>query len=1151
MLNKLVRCRECKTAFRAASTPTSSKPVEEEEIPTVAPADTPDETPARLTERRSSDRASRSSRRDEEREPERRERRDRRERPARSRSAGSSGLIIYAVVGGVLLLLAGGVVAWLALAESPAPRKEPVAQANPAPANPAPEKNQQGPKDRINEPDKNLVNRDRNDTDKKMVNRDKDRIDPPKSKNKDQGEKKPPIIIPDKNPPPVVFDAEKPNPPVKPVLPPEPRPEPAQPVILAPVPGATDAAGDKLANKFGKNVKQLPSTFSDVALGGGGRFIILHLPQERKLAIFDTSTAEIAKYLPVAEDKVLFAANLDKLIVYLPGANVFQRYNLNTFEREATVPSPITATVAKMLMGSASRGPLVVFCTGRAFGNSEAGVLDPVTLKPLDVQLNGGRDSTWRISGDGRLLASFQPSTSPQGHQLHLRQGDEFKRSGLEGDPNFAGHIIPGPEGRNVYTARGIFTNAGKPLGKLGSYNDGSRFCVPCAENETFYLRIDVPGFPHGARNQVTGPAYLHLAGDDRPIAKLDGVETIKGLNTWSRDAFGHDRRFYLVPSAKLLVVLPDTQDRLDLYRVDTEELLSLCDHDFIAVLSSPPRVAVRGQTFTYTPNAKAKKGAVTVKLESGPTGMKIAPNGKLTWDVPANFDEQQADVILTVASAGGQEIFHSFSLTILDKNDPQAPKGVDQPKPPEDKQPEVKPEVKPEGKPENPPAAEAPQLGGIKPAVLKAEREERELPGSIDDVCVGGAGRFIILHLGKERKLAIFDANEAKIVKYLPLAEDKVVFTAGLDKLIVAYPGTGVFQRWSLTTFEKEATVPSPVQKTIGSVVMGSASNGPLLLCLDSGNRFGQEAPAVFLDPKTFRPIDMNWTQGRMPSNAPELVRASADGTLFGMRTGRGSEGHEMAIILVNGNQASSMTTGDMEASLIMPSTNGRFLYTSEGVFNSSLQRVHPKTRERDQAAQFVPARHGDLFLLLQPVGERFGIPGQRQDLKGTLSILLPGQTRPVAALRDIEGVAFENLNYGGNPANKMHHDKRIHLIPDARLLVTIPNTNDRLILRKFDLDDLLAKSEVDYLFVTSQPPLAVKPGEKLTYQVAVKSKKGGVKYKVEAGPAGMAISATGQLTWSVPANFDEKSTDVILTVSDSTGQEIFHTFSLATQPK
>src|SRR5205807_4602699 len=116
----------------------------------------------------------------------------------------------------------------------------------------------------------------------------------------------------------------------------------------------------------------------------------------------------------------------------------------------------------------------------------------------------------------------------------------------------------------------------------------------------------------------------------------------------------------------------------------------------------------------------------------------------------------------------------------------------------------------------------------------------------------------------------------------------------------------------------------------------------------------------------------------------------------------------------------------------------------------------------------------------------------------------------------------------------------------PAAHLFVTIPATIDRLILQRFDLEDALEKSGVDYLVVTSQPPVSVKRGGAFEYTVVVKSKRGGVSYRLDSGPNGMTISKDGKLTWKVPNDWAELETDVIVGVTDSTGQECLHTFTI-----
>jgi hypothetical protein len=59
----------------------------------------------------------------------------------------------------------------------------------------------------------------------------------------------------------------------------------------------------------------------------------------------------------------------------------------------------------------------------------------------------------------------------------------------------------------------------------------------------------------------------------------------------------------------------------------------------------------------------RGRKGGVRYELESRPKGMRLSPSGRLTWDVPADFAEGEATVILTLRDASGREVFHSFII--------------------------------------------------------------------------------------------------------------------------------------------------------------------------------------------------------------------------------------------------------------------------------------------------------------------------------------------------------------------------------------------------------------------------------------------------------------------------------------------------------
>src|SRR5262249_4924116 len=72
---------------------------------------------------------------------------------------------------------------------------------------------------------------------------------------------------------------------------------------------------------------------------------------------------------------------------------------------------------------------------------------------------------------------------------------------------------------------------------------------------------------------------------------------------------------------------------------------------------------------------------------------------------------------------------------------------------------------------------APAPPPVPIQAAPLQGDKPPVALPGPVRATGVGGGGRSLILHLPQQRQLAVFDVNEAKVVKYLPMAEDRLLF--------------------------------------------------------------------------------------------------------------------------------------------------------------------------------------------------------------------------------------------------------------------------------------------------------------------------------------------------------------------------------------
>ncbi len=876
--------------------------------------------------------------------------------------------------------------------------------------------------------------------------------------------------------------------------------------------------------------RPLPSAVGDICVGGGGRFLILHLPRDRKLAVFDVNEAKIVKYLPVPDDNVKLAAGMDVLIVALPSSNVLQRWSLTTFEREATVPCPVNGVVHGVAMGSASRGPLVV-CSGAGdrFGRNEITLLDPQNFKESDAvpRDRGGPNAGFdprvvpvRVSADGRVVVGV-------GGGGWVLEGKTYKSYPLPAA------TIPGPDGRTLYSPGQLFSSEGKPLGQPIGGHGRMVWYLPALHGPLYFSLNETA--KEGRPDRATLRFSVHLPGDTRPLVSLPFLESLDTLTDWRGGVPPFVRHVYLIPDAKLLVILPDGNDRLVLHRFDLDELLAKANVDYLFVQSRPPTVGVRGQPFDYLLAVRSKRGGVKVKLDDGPRGMNLTPEGRLSWAVPKDFADTEVNVILTVSDASGQEVLHTFRLAVKDKADaPRLP--VEPAKPPvQPPKPPVEPPKAPIGPPILPiPGKPPPPVGDLKPAPLKVDREERALPSSVDDACVGGGGRFFILSLPKDRKLAIFDVNEAKIVKYLPVADGNVKIAAGRDKLFVVSSETGIIQRFSLATFEKEVTAQLAVNGTVKAICMGSAAVGPLLVYYQRG----VQGPVTFLDPVTLKEVHCEGINVHL--GGAEHFRASPDGTVFGGWPT--SHSQSMTSIVLTGKSA-RVHRGEM-AGIVVPAADntlmtGGGLYTAECKSLGS-DKAEPRYRLR------VPSQTGRFYLTC-PGGGGAQINTGVMDAGKPVTLYLMGDSRPIATLNDVELPASNEAWTGSD----FTQDKRVLFVPEAKLIAIIPRSNDRLVLHRLDIDAALEKVGIDFLFVVSRPPSVANKGTRVVYAPQVKSKKGGVKFKLESGPDGMRVTADGKLAWDVPRDFADTEVAVILTVSDASGQEVFHNFRIAVRDR
>jgi hypothetical protein len=416
-------------------------------------------------------------------------------------------------------------------------------------------------------------------------------------------------------------------------------------------------------------------------------------------------------------------------------------------------------------------------------------------------------------------------------------------------------------------------------------------------------------------------------------------------------------------------------------------------------------------------------------------------------------------------------------------------------------------------------PVAPAPDLPGtgstFTPPNLTDDITTIDLPAPVSETCIGGGGRYLILHLKKVSQLAVFDVSAAKVLKYLPLPTNDICFTAGQKKLFIGLKDLRQIQRWDLSKLTMELSVPAPTGG-VGGLALGADAIGPLVAVGDKTKHLWQINPAnLHAEPYPSK----NWgTEGS--AGGPDHCHMSFDGTTVAM-CGGGWAGIELSD-LSNGKvvslEAGSYINGDLTLA-----GNGSLIFHvwDDGITRSDL-------------AGGVSGIDGHPFPADDPALSLSLVKGKK---KPELVIFSNSDPKPLVTLRDLPELAKDS---------KLALSDRIHLIPRGKVLITLGEGSNQLILRKFDLAEELNEEGTDYLFVNSAPVCFAERGKPYNYKMTVLSKKGGVKIALQSGPPGMTVN-DGTIHWVVPSHFADDRVEVIVQVTDAAGQSAFHSFSIS----
>jgi Protein of unknown function (DUF1566) len=430
-----------------------------------------------------------------------------------------------------------------------------------------------------------------------------------------------------------------------------------------------------------------------------------------------------------------------------------------------------------------------------------------------------------------------------------------------------------------------------------------------------------------------------------------------------------------------------------------------------------------------------------------------------------------------------------------------------------------VRPAVIPPRQPDPPPIprVELPPLPDpveIRPAPIRKETSCK-LPGTISSLRVGGGGRFLVLYFSSLNKLGVFDANEARVVRYITAPGSNVQFAAGMTKLVVLVPKSKNIYRYNLLNGREESAKKVDLPDgNIEAFCMGHASAGPLLIGVAR-----HDARLYDIDRFGEIPLPSERSDRRFGLTTRTLRNgyywAGATGRVFGHTGNYGMPNGVKTIVLTNGKVEEYYA--HIATWFVVPGPDDQHVYAGgHGVISERVTPVSDAvyTMGLDGSGfashLYLPAHHGPYYLHAQtfnaprPIGPK--IPA------GTVRIFTFGNKQPITTLHRTAVCKYDDWKALRN----LGIEHSIHLIPRANLLAIVPATCNELRLYPVNLTGRAGKVLQPPAVVTPAPVPPVDGGRFRDHKDFVEDIKTGLLWQKDG-------SASGKLNFSQALEYAE----------------------------
>lgn len=418
---------------------------------------------------------------------------------------------------------------------------------------------------------------------------------------------------------------------------------------------------------------ELDEPFTDIVIGGGGRYFCLHTVSSDRILIFDIKQKKMIGFIAGLTEDTIYCASQEFLLTFDNERGTITKWRLSDQKKVISIFSSFPGSVVCAGLGNDSHGPVMVGVSSWPRTRIPLHLLELDTLNEMPISQAIPQFSNAKI---GRQLQSSADSTVFKLSRTEFSTGStgsiDIKRYD-DNDYKRPTNWFPLASGDKLISKIGFFELEEK---KLTNWNYLA--VIPSATGNYIIAIPPIASTPSNRGRSVREPSkeldslspICIFTGENPKQAKLPKIEfqlDIEERTYPPRISF--DNRFFLLPDQKAIVTFPPERDSISIYDFDVKKILGESPERQPQLASENVTVRAYAETrFSYFARVSPTQIGLKYRLLSHPDGMTVSENGLVNWDVPSDFGAKSATADLSVIGPNGLDLKMKLTLAIARK---------------------------------------------------------------------------------------------------------------------------------------------------------------------------------------------------------------------------------------------------------------------------------------------------------------------------------------------------------------------------------------------------------------------------------------------------------------------------------------------------